>query len=93
MTMNRSDDQVQVSRMMSLPSRAMRLVSLCTPVTSEPVGVAHGFFLLMRNSERVSPQRSLHFLWREFVSPASAPSLLRTIKLRLVPACLEISLQ
>jgi hypothetical protein len=50
-------------------------------------------FLLMRNSERFSPQRSLHFHWREWVSPASAPPLLRTIKLRLVLACLEISLQ
>jgi hypothetical protein len=50
-------------------------------------------FLLMRNSERFSPQRPLHRHWREFVSLASTPPLLRTIKRRLVLACLEISLQ
>jgi len=43
MTMGESNDQVQVSRMMSLPSRAMCLGSTSAPVTSEPVGVAHGF--------------------------------------------------
>jgi hypothetical protein len=50
-------------------------------------------FLLMRNSRRSSYQRPLLRVWRELVSPASAPSLLRTIKLRLVTPCVEISLQ
>ena len=49
--------------------------------------------LLMRNSERFPPQCSLHYPWREFASPVAAPPLLRTIKLRLVLPCLEISLQ
>ena len=82
-----SSYQVQVSRMMRTPLDVARLI----------LDGSHGGFRsrtscalrfpLMRNSRRSCYQRPLSFLWRRFVSPASAPSLLRTIKRRLVTTC------
>jgi hypothetical protein len=92
MTMSRSNYRVQVSRMTSHPFQITLFHFWNIRHIRTSTWYAQ-FCLLMRNSERFSPQRPLHFLWREFVSPVSAPPLLRTIKLRLVLACLEISLQ
>jgi hypothetical protein len=93
MSADRSNYRVQVSRMMSLPFPDYAFLLGWNFSHIRTTRSYAQLCLLMRNSERFSSQSSLHYPWREFVSPASAPPLLRTIKLRLVLACLEISLQ
>jgi hypothetical protein len=72
--------RVHVSRMISTPFAAARAIWDEGLTVSVPVDGAHSNFLLhTRNSRRIGSLRSLFSLWRELLSPASAPSLLDTI--------------
>jgi hypothetical protein len=93
MSADRSNYRVQVSRMMSLPSQITCSFSAGTSVTSVPEGRTHSY-----SSSCVTANASLlsvHSIVYGANSSLPAPrhQLLRTIKLRLVLACLEISLQ
>jgi hypothetical protein len=80
------DYRVQVSRMVLIPFH-VTYVSDERQVTSVPVGRAHRSSSSHVTADTPFPRRPPSGLWREFISSASAPSLLRTIKLRVVPTC------
>jgi hypothetical protein len=79
--------RVHVSRIVITPLAAARAVGRMSGSSAPDPGAHSRILLLVRNSGHIIHQRSLLFLWRGFVSPDSASSLLRTIKLRLVTTC------
>jgi hypothetical protein len=93
MSADRFSYRVQVSRMMSLPSQVLRSFSAGTPVTSEPESATHSYSssCVTANASLLSVHSIVYGANSSLPSPRH--QLLRTIKLRLVLACLEISLQ